>query len=182
MQLIDHFHRDSADNGDGTLVSLNVSGAQAAVIGPQVKAPVVYSGIVFTAAPRKLSFVVAKASDTAYAGTVGKRAGEAPVCTGWDCAVVGAMQARNNARFLLVGSLDALSDSRMTSSTGNEAFAEELSEWAFGEKSLLRVKSTAIKNHAPKHPGHYTVKDEAVCSTPALMHTPRRAWYRTCRI
>jgi oligosaccharyltransferase complex subunit beta len=142
---------------------LDVSSAHAAVVGPQVTAPVLYRGIGFVAAPRKLSFVVAKAADTAYAGTAGKRAGEAPACTGSDCAVVGAMQARNNARFLLVGSLEALADALMTKASGNAAFAEELSEWAFGEKSLLRVKSTAIHNLAPKHPGHYTVKDEAVC-------------------
>jgi hypothetical protein len=85
----------------------------------------------FVTAPRKLTFPVLRAPDTAYAGmlvvmearryravaiilaltgTPGKRAGDAPLCTGTDCTLVGAMQARNSARFLLIGSLAAFSD------------------------------------------------------------------------
>lgn len=58
---------------------------------------------------RPLSFPVLRAPPTAYAGTPGKRA-ESPQCAGTACVLIGAMQARNNARFLIAGSLEMFSD------------------------------------------------------------------------
>ena len=68
VQAIDHFSRDAKDEGKSTRLAVDVSSAHAAVVGPKVKAPVLYSGMVFKAAPRSLTFAVLKAPSTTYPG------------------------------------------------------------------------------------------------------------------
>lgn len=60
------------------------------------------------------------------------------------------MQARNNARTVLSGSLDLFSNEFFRASvssdgeesgTGNELFAAELSKWALGERGVLRFSN-----------------------------------------
>ena len=66
--------------------------------------------------------------------------------------LVTAVQARNNARILVSGSLDLFSndffrarDSRTGEMVGNEAFCSELSKWVFAERGVLRFSD--IRHH-----------------------------------
>jgi Oligosaccharyltransferase 48 kDa subunit beta len=68
--------------------------------------------------------------------------------TGSQIALVSAMQARNSARFTVLGSEEMLwdqwFDATVThgtekSKTGNRAFAKQLTEWTFGEVGVVKV-------------------------------------------
>jgi oligosaccharyltransferase complex subunit beta len=66
--------------------------------------------------------------------------------------LVSAIQARNNARIIVSGSLEMFSnvyfrskDSSTGSLVGNEIFCAELSKWAFAERGVLRFSD--IRHH-----------------------------------
>ena len=66
--------------------------------------------------------------------------------------LVTAVQARNNARILVSGSLDLFSnaffrskDSKTGAVVGNEVFCAELSKWVFAERGVLRFSD--IRHH-----------------------------------
>lgn len=76
---------------------------------------------------------------------------EDPFATGSQLALISAMQARNSARFTVLGSLEMLQDkwfgasvkspSGKSVNTVNREFARQLTEWTFKEVGVLRVES-----------------------------------------
>ncbi|MCJ1286106.1 oligosaccharyl transferase glycoprotein complex, beta subunit [Xylographa opegraphella] len=74
---------------------------------------------------------------------------EDPFATGTQIALVSAMQARNSARFTVLGSVEALEDvwfdasvqrvQGSKSKTANREFARQLTEWTFMETGVLKV-------------------------------------------
>lgn len=76
---------------------------------------------------------------------------EAPFATGGQLALISAMQARNSARFTVLGSLDMLSNKWFGASvqqssipgkavkTVNREFAKQLTGWTFKEVGILKV-------------------------------------------
>ena len=95
---------------------------------------------------------ILKAPSTAYAYNP-KEEGESVeelFATGSQLALVSAMQARNSARFTVLGSLEMLQDKWFEASVKppsgksntkivNQAFARQLTEWAFKEVGVLKV-------------------------------------------
>lgn len=94
---------------------------------------------------------IVKAPNTAYiynpkddAETV-----EEPFATGSQIALVSAMQARNSARFTVVGSAEALQDAWFntkvrtpkgdSAKTVNREFARQITQWTFKEVGVLKV-------------------------------------------
>jgi len=87
--------------------------------------------------------------------------------------LISALQARNNARIVFVGSLDFFSDSFFQSSvkpksdskvydkSGNEELATSISKWVFMEEGVLRVSTVEhfIKGQKSA-PEYYTVMDD----------------------
>lgn len=75
--------------------------------------------------------------------------------TGSQIALISAMQARNSARFTVLGSIEMLQDTWFNAkvkgsdgnskSTANRDFAQQLTEWAFKEVGVLRVDN--IEHH-----------------------------------
>lgn len=75
--------------------------------------------------------------------------------------LIAGLQARNNARVVVSGSLYFFSDEAFTSpvertnrgakvpKSGNEAVAKALSAWVFKENGVLRVKS--VNHHLKVH-------------------------------
>lgn len=68
--------------------------------------------------------------------------------TGSQISLASAMQARNSARFVVLGSVEALQDKWFdasvqvdgkSSSTGNRQFAKQLTSWAFKETGVIKV-------------------------------------------
>jgi oligosaccharyltransferase complex subunit beta len=88
---------------------------------------------------------ILKAPSTAYAYNPKEESEsvEDPFATGSQLALVSAMQARNSARFTVLGSLEMLQDKWFGATvkgkdgkgvkTVNRAFAKQLTEWAFKE-------------------------------------------------
>ena len=74
---------------------------------------------------------------------------EDPFATGSQIALVSAMQARNSARFTVLGSVEALENvwfdasvqgvQGSKSKTANREFARQLTEWTFKETGVLKV-------------------------------------------
>lgn len=94
---------------------------------------------------------ILKAPVTAYAYNP-KEEGESveePFATGSQLALISAMQARNSARFTVLGSLEMLQDKWSDASvktpagksvkTVNQEFARQLTEWTFKEVGVLKV-------------------------------------------
>jgi oligosaccharyltransferase complex subunit beta len=91
------------------------------------------------------------APETAYSYNP-KEEGESiedPFATGGQLALISAMQARNSARFTILGSLEMLADQWFgaiakgadgkAKKTVNKEFAKQLSAWAFKETGVLKV-------------------------------------------
>lgn len=58
---------------------------------------------------------------------------------GEQIALVSAVQARNSARFTVLGSVDVLQDKWFTSKTGNEEFAQQITSWTFKETGVVKA-------------------------------------------
>ncbi|KAE8349119.1 Dolichyl-diphosphooligosaccharide--protein glycosyltransferase subunit WBP1 [Aspergillus coremiiformis] len=104
------------------------------------------------------------------------------VASGSQLALVSAMQARNSARFTLLGSVESLQDKWFSatvkapgdgkeSETANRDFAKQLTAWAFKETGVLKVGKIehhlAQDSEAPSvelNPKIYRIKNETVFS------------------
>ncbi|KAF9891186.1 oligosaccharyl transferase glycoprotein complex, beta subunit [Aspergillus nanangensis] len=101
--------------------------------------------------------------------------------TGTQMALVSAMQARNSARFTLLGSVDSLRDEWFSATvqapggkkteTANREFAQQLTAWTFKETGVLKVGTiehhlapTAEAPDVELNPAIYRIKNETVFS------------------
>lgn len=96
---------------------------------------------------------VLRGASTAYSYNAKEEAEgvEDPFATGAQLSLVSTMQARNSARLVVVGAAEMLEDTWFTAQvqslagkkvgTANEAFAKEISGWAFKEIGVLKVGS-----------------------------------------
>lgn len=115
---------------------------------------------------------------------------EDPFATGGQLALISAMQARNSARFTVLGSLEMLQDKWFDATvkdsddksvkTVNREFAKQLTSWTFKEAGVLKVGKIShyeITDASKKgenstqvgfqNPGIYRIKNDAVCFLPA---------------
>lgn len=96
---------------------------------------------------------ILKASKTAYSYNPKEDAEplDDPFATGEQISLVSTVQARNSARFTVVGSSEALQDAwfnaKVKSVAGNSAktanreFAKQITQWTFKETGVLKVQS-----------------------------------------
>jgi oligosaccharyltransferase complex subunit beta len=134
---------------------------------------------------------ILSASSTAYSYNPKEEAEsiEDPLATGRQISLVSAMQARNSARFTVVGSLDMLADKWFdasvksvggkSSKTANRDFAKQVTEWTFKEVGVLKVNSmshhevtsseTGVESTQVGflNPTIYRIKNDVVCIRPA---------------
>ncbi|KAI9255464.1 Dolichyl-diphosphooligosaccharide--protein glycosyltransferase subunit WBP1 [Sporodiniella umbellata] len=150
---------------DPSLIStLNVVGPAAVIDRKQLTAPVLFSGIGLTVGKNPFSHAILNAESSAFVSDVyEKKAGtEKPV------TLVGALQARNSARVAITGSLDLFSNQLMdskASKSGNVAFIDQLCQWVFQEKGVLKVVDHKHhKEGEEEQRDWYRVKDEIVYS------------------
>ncbi|KAL1245232.1 Dolichyl-diphosphooligosaccharide--protein glycosyltransferasesubunit [Trichinella spiralis] len=178
--MIDHFNKDEAlDNGHHTTFFVNSENVAEADIIVEKKnlAPVVYRGTgLIRHENNPLTLSIMHAPRTAYARSLEGEAGMVNRKALWrlignNAVLVGAVQAKNNARVVFTGSLDMFSDEFINSNyvqeggkkivpTGNRDFVKAISEWVFKRKGVLRVKS--IRHHRSGEllpPPDYTIMD-----------------------
>ncbi|KAL4736341.1 Dolichyl-diphosphooligosaccharide--protein glycosyltransferase subunit WBP1 [Aspergillus similis] len=125
---------------------------------------------------------ILRAPTTAYSYNPKEESGsvEDVFATGSQLALVSAMQARNSARFTVLGSVETLQDKWFSATvkapggeevqTVNREFAKQLTAWTFKETGVLKVGK--IEHHLAKddltaedlNPNIYRIKNETVFS------------------
>lgn len=116
-------------------------------------APVLFRGVGMAVSDdSELALRVLAAEATAYSAHPRAPIKDYPQSAGTDTLLVAAVQANNNARVVVAGSLDLFSNDLFASpvegadsehkwpSSSNRAFARELSAWNFGERGMLRAR------------------------------------------
>jgi len=174
--VIDHLNYDVADSGKHTLIVADSGNLMKApmIVGDKVNSPVLFRGVGMVSDPdNPLVLSLLKASSTAYSYNPDDKIDEFPMAVGSSTLLVAALQARNNARVTLVGSLDFFSDEFFQSAvqkanggkkfdkSGNQELALNLARWCFKATGVLRVGEVkhALKGEkAP--PQAYTVMQD----------------------
>ncbi|XP_005101160.1 dolichyl-diphosphooligosaccharide--protein glycosyltransferase 48 kDa subunit [Aplysia californica] len=171
--VIDHLNYDVADDGKHTLIVADSDNLMKApmIVGDKVPAPLLFRGVGMVSDPdNPLVLSLLRASSTAYSYKPDEKIDEFPMAVGSSTLLVAALQARNNARVVFVGSLDFFSDQFFQSSvqkanggkrfekSGNQDLALSLSQWTFRDKGVLRVGKVSHHLKGEKvPPPSYTV-------------------------
>jgi len=177
--VIDHLRYDAKDEGKHTLIVAESENLiQAPMIVGQLGASdkYLYRGIGMTAdVDNPLVLSVLTASSTAYSFNPDEKIEEFPHAVGKNTLLISALQARNNARVVFVGSLDFFSDEFFSASvegvgseavaSSNEALATAISQWVLKEHGVLRVGQ--VKHHLDgetEPPAAYTIMENVIYS------------------
>jgi len=173
--VLDHFHAIDpniaadhttvaiATNKDTTLDVPAITGSKKL----SERKPILFKGIGQTInVPSGLNIAILRGYETTYSanpdtplkedhhGKIGK-----------DTILVSILQARNNARVLISGSILLFSDRFFTSGSDNQYFSNELSKWVFKERGLLRAgNATHHRVDETEPPLMYRIKDEITYS------------------
>ncbi|KAI4375703.1 hypothetical protein MLD38_013540 [Melastoma candidum] len=174
--VVDHLsHAVSEYEGDHTLIVAN-NFIQADIIlgNKKIEAPVLFQGIGHSINPaNSLVFKVLSASPAAYSANPNAKLSSPPSLSGSTISLVSVMQARNNARVLISGSLSMFSNRFFRSSVqqygatirhqkaGNEQFLTEISKWIFHERGHLQaVNVRHNKAGEVDEPAMYRINDD----------------------
>lgn len=160
--MVDHFHYDTKSSAEEHNVLLiprptalradvvNFFGGDGLIAVPKAVGQTLGSG-------SPLIAPILKAPETAYVYNPKEEADAEPevFATGSQISLVSAMQARNSARFTVLGSIEALKDKWFDAKvqtpggketrTVNKEFAKQLFEWTFKEVGVL--KAGRVEHH-----------------------------------
>ncbi|KAL0365485.1 UNVERIFIED_CONTAM: Dolichyl-diphosphooligosaccharide--protein glycosyltransferase subunit [Sesamum angustifolium] len=174
--VIDHTsYAVSETEGDHTLIASDDLIQSEVILGSKkIEAPVLFKGIGHSINPaNNLVLKVLSASPAAYSANPNSKLSSPPTLTGSAISLVSVVQARNNARVLISGSLSMFSNwffrsgvQKAGSTTkyekcGNEQFLTELSKWVFHERGHL--KAVNVRHHKVgevDEPSIYRIKDD----------------------
>ncbi|KAJ9152877.1 hypothetical protein P3X46_026387 [Hevea brasiliensis] len=174
--VIDHTsYAVSEIEGDHTLIASDDFIKSDVILGSKkIDAPVLFQGIAHTLNPANtLVTKVLSASPSSYSANPKTKLSNPPSLTGTAISLVSIVQARNNARILIAGSLSLFGNrffrsgvQKAGSSTkheksGNEQFLVELSKWIFHERGHL--KAVKVRHHKvgeADEPSLYRIKDD----------------------
>jgi len=172
---IDHLNYDvTLDDGQHTLVAAPTAGLikSPLMVGAAGPAPILYRGTgLILDSDNPLILPVLRAPSTAYSHNPLVPVTEYPHATGENVVLLAALQARNNARVLISGSLDFFSDAFLTAAvktpqgaefslSGNLALLSQVTKWTLKEAGVIRV--TEVKHHkvGETETSEYTIKDD----------------------
>ncbi|CAK9225976.1 unnamed protein product [Sphagnum troendelagicum] len=174
--VIDHtqFAITPGENDHSVIAADSFVDAPTILGSEHIPAPVLFRGIAHSVnIANDLMVTVLSASPAAFSGKPNTDLTEAPTLTGTSVTLVSAIQARNNARILISGSLDLFSNKFFRLSfqrssnglryakSGNEQFAVELSKWTFHERGHL--KAINLQHHksggSGDEPSMYRITD-----------------------
>ncbi|KAF8406391.1 hypothetical protein HHK36_008478 [Tetracentron sinense] len=178
--VIDHTNYAVSDTeGDHTLIASDNFIQSDVILGSKkieasTNAPILFQGIGHSLnAANSLVLKVLSASPSAYSASPKSKLSNPPSLTGSSISLVSVVQARNNARILITGSLDIFSNrlfrsgvQKAGSSTkheksGNEQFVTEISKWVFHERGHL--KAVNVRHHKvgeTDEPAMYRINDD----------------------
>nr|POE83101.1 dolichyl-diphosphooligosaccharide--protein glycosyltransferase 48 kda subunit [Quercus suber] len=174
--VIDHSsYAVSNTEGDHTLIASDEYIKSDVILGSKkIEAPVLFQGIGHSLNPsNSLVLKVLSASPSAYSSNPKSKLSNPPSLTGSAISLVSIVQARNNARILISGSLSMFSNRFFRSGvqkagspikhekSGNEQFLTELSKWVFHERGHLKAMN--VRHHKAgeaDEPTIYRVNDD----------------------
>nr|CAG4643183.1 EOG090X05EE [Ilyocryptus agilis] len=148
------------------------------IVGTKNTSPFLYRGTGLIADKENpLVLEILTASSTAYSYKPDSPIEEYPHAVGKNTILIAALQARNNARVVVSGSLDFFSDEFFSSGvqkalggqkiakSGNQALSDSLTSWVFKEEGVLRVGNVTHHKAGEKEPPqYYTVSENLVYS------------------
>lgn len=177
--VIDRFNSDVNDDGHDTLVVADNEYLinNKMIVGDKAKSgsPFLYKGIGMTVDPENpLLIEVLTGSPTSYTYNPESSIADYPHTVGKSTLMISALQARNNARVLFVGSLEffsndyfeasvekSLTKSKRFERSGNEDLSVGLTQWLFMERGALRVAEITHNKAGEKSaPSDYTIKED----------------------
>ncbi|KAL8044840.1 hypothetical protein ABFX02_08G072500 [Erythranthe guttata] len=174
--VIDHAgYAVSETEGDHTLIASDEFIQSDVILGSKkLEAPVLFKGIGHSLNPENsLVLKVLSASLSAYSANPTSKLSSPPSLTGTAISLVSVVQARNNARIMISGSLGLFSNRLFRSGvqkigslnkyekSGNEQFVTELSKWIFHERGHL--KAVHLKHNKvgeTEEPSIYRINDD----------------------
>ncbi|KAL5562610.1 hypothetical protein UlMin_032357 [Ulmus minor] len=174
--VIDHTNYAVSDTeGDHTIIASDDFINSGVLLGSKkIEAPVLFQGVGHTVnSANSLVLKVLSASPSAYSANPKSKLSNPPSLTGPAISLVSVLQARNNARVLISGSLSMFSNRFFRSGvqkagnsikyekSGNEHFLNELSKWIFHERGHL--KAVNVRHHevgGADEPAIYRIKDD----------------------
>ncbi|XP_027355550.1 dolichyl-diphosphooligosaccharide--protein glycosyltransferase 48 kDa subunit [Abrus precatorius] len=173
--VIDHTgYAVSVTEGDHTLIASDDFIKSDVILGSKkIEAPVLFQGIGHSLNPsNSLVLKVLSASPSAFSANPKSKLTSPPSLTGSSISLVSVIQARNNARILISGSLSMFSNRFFQSAvqkagsttkynkSGNEQFLTELSKWVFHERGHLKaVNVQHRKVGEANEPAMYRIND-----------------------
>ncbi|KAL3525431.1 hypothetical protein ACH5RR_013803 [Cinchona calisaya] len=152
--VIDHTsYAVSETEGDHTLIASDNLIESEVILGKEkIEAPILFKGIGHSLNPENnLVLKVLSASSTAYSANPNSILSGPPSVSGSAISFVSVLQARNNARVLISGSLDLFSNRLLRAGvqkvghpnkhekSGNERFVIEVGKWVFHERGHLKA-------------------------------------------
>ena len=178
--VIDHVNYDVKDQGDHTLLAVSPSNLieSEMIVGPRTDAPLLFRGVGMISDPQNpLVLEILTGSSTSYSYSPSSPITDYPHAVGRSTLLIAGMQARNNARVVISGSIDFFSNEFFGSPvlkasdpagkehemSGNHKVAKSIAEWVFKEKGVIRLVS--VKHHLAgesEPPEAYTITDEVV--------------------
>ncbi|KAI9123605.1 hypothetical protein K1719_004905 [Acacia pycnantha] len=174
--VVDHTgYAVAATEGDHTLIAADDFIKSNVILGSKkIEAPVLFRGIGHSLNPsNSLVLKVLSASPSAYSANPKSKLTSPPSLTGSSISLVSVVQARNNARILISGSISMFSNRFFRSGvqkagsptkhdkSGNEQFLTELSKWVFHERGHL--KAVNVRHHKVgevEEPAIYRINDD----------------------
>ncbi|XP_050234948.1 dolichyl-diphosphooligosaccharide--protein glycosyltransferase 48 kDa subunit-like [Mercurialis annua] len=175
--VLDHSsYAVSETEGDHTLIASDDFIKSDVVLGTtEIDAPVLFRGIGHTTNPsNSLVLKVLSGSPSSYSANPNAKLSNPPSLTGSAISLVSIVQARNNARVLIAGSLSMFSNRffrsgvqkagspRKHEKSGNEQLLVELSKWVFHERGHLKAENVRHgKAGEGDEPAMYRIKDDS---------------------
>ena len=177
-KIIDHLNFDFADEGLHSRLYIDPKQVlnNKLISGGKPVNPLLYDGIgMLLDDENELLIPVLSATSTAYSFFPSDKITEHPEAVGKSTALITALQARNNARVMFVGSLAMLSDKmilapvkkagtdKISSTNGNAVLIQSLLNWTFKNVGVLKISE--VKHHLEGEvdaPPFYTITEKVV--------------------
>lgn len=174
--VIDHTsYAVSETEGEHTLIAADDFIQSDVILGSKkIEAPVLFEGIAHSMNPgNSLVLKVLSASSSSYSANPTSKLSSPPSLSGTAISLVSVVQARNNARIMISGSLEMFGNRLFRSGvqksgslhkyekSGNEQFITELSKWIFHERGHL--KAVHVKHNKvgeTEEPPIYRINDD----------------------
>ncbi|KTW28993.1 dolichyl-diphosphooligosaccharide-protein glycotransferase [Pneumocystis jirovecii RU7] len=173
--VVDHFSYNKSDSDKHSLLIVKNFKKNNYVLSDEVTQgpPILYRGVAHLLTNNQLIVPILGAERTAYTYDIKDEHDfvKEPCVAGTQVSLVTGFQARNNARIIVAGSIEMFSNTFFNSyveknvKSGNRYFVEEITQWLFQEKSVLKVismKHNLLNKTLHTSPNVYKIKDKVV--------------------